>query len=214
MAMRRHYSLPGRTSSLRVRYNVAMIGGSNPVFNFIESVYNGMLNGFPEIVLAVNKLFGFLVGVSFALSLFFFIGIIYCVEQLKRIRRKEADMYDLKVEPAFEDVTTGDMAMANRWENAVKHVSSNNPNDWKQAILEADIMLDNLLTRLGYKGESVGEKLKRVNPGDMKSLNDAWEAHKVRNQIAHEGSNFSLEHHVAKQVINRYRKTFEEFYYI
>jgi hypothetical protein len=59
--------------------------------------------------------------------------------------------------------------------------------------------LDDLLNKLGYRGESIGEKLKRVAKGDMKSLNDAWEAHKVRNQIAHEGSSVNLSHHEAKK---------------
>jgi hypothetical protein len=80
--------------------------------------------------------------------------------------------------------------------------------------MEADIILDDLLNKLGYRGESIGEKLKRVAKGDMKSLNDAWEAHKVRNQIAHEGSSVNLSHHEAKNVISMYRRVFEEFYYI
>jgi hypothetical protein len=80
--------------------------------------------------------------------------------------------------------------------------------------LEADIVLDDILTSLGYQGDGIGEKLKRVNPGDMKSLNEAWEAHKVRNQIAHEGSQFPLTQHEANRVVNLYKKVMEEFYFI
>ena len=92
--------------------------------------------------------------------------------------------------------------------------ASPHPSDWRRAIIEADIMLDDLLSKMGYRGESVGEKLKRVEPGDMKTLNDAWEAHKVRNRIAHDGSTFVLSEHDAKQTIQSYRKVFEEFFYI
>jgi hypothetical protein len=95
-----------------------------------------------------------------------------------------------------------------------KHIASANQNDWKQAIIEADVMLDDILTRMGYRGESVGEKLKRVVTGDFASLDDAWEAHKVRNRIAHDGSNFVLTEHDAKHTIQRYKKVFEEFFYI
>jgi hypothetical protein len=133
---------------------------------------------------------------------------------LKRIRNKEEEIYDKKVENGFETVKTGDTAMAHRWDSATKHISSDNPNDWKQAIIEADIILDDLLNKMGYSGDSIGDKLKKVASGDMRSLNEAWEAHKVRNQIAHEGSTFTLNHHEAKNVINMYRKVFEEFYYI
>jgi hypothetical protein len=103
--------------------------------------------------------------------------------------------------------------MAHRWDKAKTLIESTNSNNWKQAIIEADIMLDDLLTRMGYNGESIGDKLKRVATGDMKSLNEAWEAHKVRNQIAHESS-FVLDHHTANETIQMYRKVFQEFYYI
>lgn len=175
--------------------------------HFFSSLY-------PHIINFIKAAFGFLVGISFPLSIFFFFGIIYCIERLKVIRKKEDQIYNLKVEPGFETVETGDTLMAHRWENAMKHIASDNPNDWKQAILEADIILDDLLNKMGYRGESIGEKLKRVAVGDMKSLNEAWEAHKVRNQIAHEGSEFKLNHHEAKNVIGMYRKVFEEFYYV
>lgn len=169
---------------------------------------------FPYIESFFKNIFGSLIGLCLVLSLFFFIGIIYCVENLKLIRNKEDEIFNTKVELGFETVDTGDTLMAHRWDNAMKHIESENPNDWKQAILEADIILDDLLTKMGYRGESIGEKLKRVATGDMKSLNEAWEAHKVRNQIAHEGSEFALNHHEAKNVIGMYRKVFEEFYYV
>ncbi|MFA6315261.1 MAG: hypothetical protein WC648_02735 [Candidatus Paceibacterota bacterium] len=167
----------------------------------------------PAIILFFKNAGGFLIGLSLVLSLFFLIGIIYCVERLKILRIKEEEKYDLKVEPAIEKATPGDMALTRRWEEAKKLIGSANENDWRQAIINCDIILDDLLEKMGYRGESVGEKLKRVVTGDMKSLSDAWEAHKIRNQIAHE-SGFVLDHHIAKKVFSHYRKVFEEFYYV
>jgi hypothetical protein len=158
---------------------------------------------------------GWLVAISIVLSVFFFIGIIYCVERLKRIREKEAKKFDLKVEEAFEpEPISGDTKLAVRWNKIKEEIASANPNDWRQAILEADIMLEDVLTALGYQGDGIGEKLKRVVTGDMKSLNEAWEAHKVRNQIAHDGSAFPMTQHEANRVIGLYKKVFEEFYQI
>ncbi len=173
-----------------------------------------VLDLIPDSILLLGKVYGIVVGLAFVLSFAFLIGIIYCVEKIKAIRKKEEEIYDAKVEPGFEAVKNGDAVMANRWKNATQHINSENPNDWKQAIIESDIILDDLLSKLGYRGESIGEKLKRVAKGDMQSLNDAWEAHKVRNQIAHEGSGFSINQHEAKNVIAMYRKVFEEFYHI
>ncbi len=167
----------------------------------------------PSIVAFIKDILSFAVAISFPIIIASFIGIIYCVERVKMIRKQEESLYEAKVEPGFETVDSGDRVMAHRWDSATKHINSENQNDWKQAIIEADIILDDLLDKLGYRGESIGEKLKRVAKGDMQSLNEAWEAHKVRNQIAHEPS-FTLTHHDAKNVIAMYRKVFEEFYYI
>jgi hypothetical protein len=138
---------------------------------------------------------------------------IYCVEQLKHIRKKEELMYDTKVEPAYQEAAGGDPALSHRWENVIRHIESPHQNDWKQAILEADMILDDILTAMGYRGESIGEKLKRVVPGDFKSVQDAWAAHLVRNKIAHE-ANYNLTHYDALAAVNLYKKVFEEFYYI
>ncbi len=179
----------------------------------INELLTKLINWYPSAIVSVQHIFGFLVGISIPISFFLLIGIIYCVEGLKKIRNKEGAMHDLKVEPAFEAGNAGDTVMAHRWENTMKHIESHNENDWKQAIIDADIILDDLLTKMGYRGESIGEKLKRVAKGDMKSLDDAWEAHKVRNEIAHTPG-FVLNQYEAKQTIGRYRKVFEEFYYI
>ena len=164
----------------------------------------------------LKHLMDWVVVLSIPVSVFFIIGIVYSVERLKILREKEAEKHDLKVEPAFEDEPSGqgNRDLSIRWKKVADLLNSQSQNDWKQAILEADTMLDDVLTGLGYQGESIGEKLKRVAPGDFKNLDDAWEAHKVRNQIAHDGSAFQLTHHEANQTIGRYRRVFEEFYYI
>lgn len=101
-----------------------------------------------------------------------------------------------------------------KWQNVLMLVSSNNAADWRQAIIEADIMLDLMLSKIGYKGESVAEKLKQIEASDFLTLNSAWEAHKVRNRIAHMGSDFVLPRNEAQRVIDLYKEVFEEFYYI
>ena len=71
-------------------------------------------------------------------------------------------------------------------------------------------MLDDSLARRGYTGAGVGEKLMQVERTDLATLNDAWEAHKVRNQIAHEGSAFDISETLASRTIARYQAVFRE----
>jgi uncharacterized protein YhhL (DUF1145 family) len=101
-----------------------------------------------------------------------------------------------------------------RWIAIERMSESMNANDWRQAIIEADIVLEEMLDRIGYDGLTVADKLKNVEPSDFRTLQEAWQAHKVRNRIAHDGSAFQLDHVQAKRVIGLYRQVFEEFYYI
>ena len=75
-------------------------------------------------------------------------------------------------------------------------------------------MLDDLLNQLGFKGEGLGEKLKLVDMEKYASLKPAWDAHLVRNKIAHEGLQFDVSQQEAKRVIAIYEQIFRDFRYI
>lgn len=102
-------------------------------------------------------------------------------------------------------------AKSSRLSDVFTHTDSDNPNDWKLAIIEADIILDDILKQRGYAGNSLGERLKSVSPQQLSTLNDAWEAHKIRNRIAHDGADFVLTHRLAHETIARYQRVFAEF---
>jgi hypothetical protein len=98
-----------------------------------------------------------------------------------------------------------------RLEDMTKHIASENPNDWKLAIIEGDIILDETLKEKGYTGVSLGERLRSISPSQLQSLDDAWQAHKVRNQVAHGGADFVLTRRLAEETIKQYRRVFAEF---
>lgn len=98
----------------------------------------------------------------------------------------------------------------NRWDHVRELIESPHESDWRQAIIEADIMLDDLLSQLGYPGQSVGEKLKAVNPERFQTIRNAWDGHMIRNRIAHEGAAFKLEEHQAHRTIALYETVMRE----
>ena len=98
-----------------------------------------------------------------------------------------------------------------RLQDVYTHSDSDNPNDWKLAIIEADIILDDILKKRGYAGNSLGERLKSISPNQVTSLNDAWQAHKIRNRIAHDGADFVLTKRVVQETIAQYQRVFDEF---
>ncbi len=53
------------------------------------------------------------------------------------------------------------------------------------AVINADKLLDQALKARGFKGETMGERLKNVSK-QLRHRNAVWEAHKLRNRIVHE----------------------------
>lgn len=100
-----------------------------------------------------------------------------------------------------------------RWSKVESLINSHNVNDWKQAIIEADIILDEMLEKMGYKGDTIAEKLKQVEESDFLTLNQAWEAHKIRNKIAHKAE-YVLTKSDADRAFSLFKEVFEEFYFI
>ena len=132
--------------------------------------------------------------------------IIWALMRLFDLRKREDEFYGaLLVAPESEQ------AVSPRWQRIAALAAGENPSEWREAIIEADIMLDDVLSRQGYTGAGVGEKLMQVERADFASLDDAWEAHKVRNQVGHEGSAFGISQTLASRTIARYQAVFREF---
>ncbi|MBD3245142.1 MAG: hypothetical protein GF335_04065 [Candidatus Moranbacteria bacterium] len=95
------------------------------------------------------------------------------------------------------------------WEKIQSKLNSHNPNEWKLAIIEADKLLDKALEDFGAPGFSTGDKLKNVTQGDMEgNLDQAWQAHKVRNNIVHH-PDFELDNNLASRTIKQFRDACE-----
>lgn len=76
------------------------------------------------------------------------------------------------------------------------YMSSQSEALWRIGIMEADNVLLEVLREKGYQGDGVGEMLKGAS---FKTVDLAWDAHKIRNRIAHEGSDFELTEREAKR---------------
>ena len=59
------------------------------------------------------------------------------------------------------------------------------PTGMKNALMEADKLLDHVMIAQGFKGKTMGDRLKSGGNA-FSDLNAIWSAHKLRNHIAHE----------------------------
>lgn len=180
----------------------------------VGKIFSWISDLIPLIPGIIHVFLSYMVVISLPVSLLLILGIFISSQRLSQIRKKEKEIYTPKVEMAFDETTKGDPTLTFRWKKITEHMESENQNDWKQAILEADIILAEILEKMGYQGDGIGEMLRRVERADFHTLDQAWEAHKIRNIIAHEGASYELTQYEAKRVINLYKQVFEEFFYI
>ena len=189
------------------------VGGA--LWWFIETDENEEQGWVPESALADAGIKGWFKGfiatimiIGTILTLLFLGGIVYVTIRTNQVRVRET----ARIQAAIPKVT--EPYRNEQWEKVLTQISSENPSDWRFAILEADVMLDELFTQIGYRGVSLGEKLKGATRDDVVNIDAAWEAHKIRNQIAHEGGDYILTQREAKRVIELYSQVFREFKYI
>ena len=162
---------------------------------------------------------GFMHILSILWSIYAFLAFIVCLAMLALYAYASSRRWqyfamgdkELRDAEALYDEMYRGVRKSDRLSDIIIHIDSPHPNDWKLAIIEADIILDDVLKQQGYVGNSLGERLKSISTNQLNSLNDAWEAHKVRNRIAHEGADFVLTKRVAEETVGRYRRVFAEF---
>jgi len=203
--------------------NPVDIPPEQPLFdpNFFNLEY--FFNLFFRILDFFSALIAYLLGLNLAdlsllakillvLALVFALGIAYSFYKYWKVREEEEEV---QFEIDFKTLENIDHTDRNeRWQKVLEYMASPTEAEWRLAILEADTILGNLLLRMQYSGETIGDRLKNIEPSDFLTLSEAWEAHKIRNQIAHGGSSFELTRREADRVIDLYRQVFEEFHYI
>jgi hypothetical protein len=211
---------------------------SGPFINssyFYQKIFEFFSDGsVPTKDAIINSFSAFLIfikPISLILSLFFLTGIIYCIIRIRIVLHEaeekahakhhgasggESPVHGKEHVSAYEDLDKQVVALTadKRWGKITEHLNSDNPSDWRLAILECDIILEEMLTKMSYRGETLSDKLKAVEKSDFLTIDKAWEAHRVRNAIAHEGSNFQLNDREAKRVVALYADVFKEFRYI
>lgn len=100
-------------------------------------------------------------------------------------------------------------ALQSKWEEITHHAESNKEAEWKFAIIEADKLVDDILRSASYPGDTMGERLMNIGKGQLLSLDGLWEAHKIRNKLAHD-TNYFLRYAEARRAIALYEVALKE----
>jgi len=126
----------------------------------------------------------------------FFQIILFLVKTPYKIWKSRRDY--LKAHPSMK-------THLNEWKEIQRLTATNKVPELKMALIQADKSIDNLL-REKVEGETMGDRLiKSKEIFKIKTYNEVWSAHKVRNSMVHE-SGFNPPISVLKKSISDLKK--------
>ncbi len=95
------------------------------------------------------------------------------------------------------------------WVQILKRLQTEDVNNWKTAILEADAIFDEILKASGYKGETVHDRFAQLPEEALSVRNRIIAAHGVRDRILQEPE-FALTKQQAIEIAKVYQQAFRE----
>lgn len=95
-----------------------------------------------------------------------------------------------------------------KWREIETSMSQGGPANFQSAVMEADKLFDYVLKGIvGNNNQNMGERLKLAQKkfSNWETYQGIWEAHKVRNRMAHE-MNHELNSTLARNTVEQFRK--------
>lgn len=165
-----------------------------PIYNFIIDPHTWTVIGF----------------ISVISSIIFISLIVFSIVRMREIQLHEK----MEVNHEINEALLKDKERARnenqRWNYVITLIESPNDSDWRMAIVEADALLEESLKEKDHVGETVAELLDSARSSGYASIQNAWDAHLIRNKIAHEGSEYPLSQIEGRRIIKMYQNFFEE----
>lgn len=168
---------------------------------------NFTAENFSQYLIAAQSQGIFLVSKIFfiIISLLFLAAIIYVV--------RSSGYFQIRFWQDLTEIFTykpyGAGRIVKKWNKIKSRLDLPSESEHKLAVIEADDILDDILKRMGYKGETLGDRLKQLTPAQFSGLEQLMEAHKIRNNIVHD-PDYRLSLDQARKTLEIYEKAFQD----
>lgn len=156
------------------------------------------------------SIFGIIEVIGYGIIILCIGGIIYYIIALGETKKRSDAAFDSHF-ITQKTVTSNDHTQ--RWDKVVGAIRSSDEQLWRVAIMDADTILEEVVSRMGVPGETLGEQLKNLG-NQVVWIDAAWEAHKLRNILAHEGGRYQLNQREAYRAFKMYEGIFYETGYL
>ncbi|TET84150.1 MAG: hypothetical protein E3J36_02145 [Candidatus Nealsonbacteria bacterium] len=95
------------------------------------------------------------------------------------------------------------------WAKITARLETGLESEYKLSVIEADSILNDILKRMGFGGETLGERLEKLTAATLLNLKQIWEAHKIRNNIIHD-PDYRLTLDEARRVLDIYEQALRD----
>ena len=172
--------------------------------DFINRIIDSLLAGRTSAAKFLGPALPWLEFGAFIISVLFIFGIIYFVIRSQWLL--------MRVDEWIDFLGAGDLTRRRTlrgWRQILKRLRAEDAQNWKLAILEADKILAELLRLIGFKGETVHERLQKVTPEMLPNIEELYQVHALRDRIVQE-PDFKITHEEASRIIRIYARAFRE----
>ena len=97
--------------------------------------------------------------------------------------------------------------IARKWQKIQQRLATTSESEYKLAVIEADGMLNDILLRMGFHGETLGDRLKILTPAIIPNVHDVLQAHQTRNNVVHD-PDYRLTLEEAQRTLEIYQVSF------
>ncbi len=108
------------------------------------------------------------------------------------------------------ELTIKKKKLKTKWMKIKEKLQGQNEAEYKLAIIEADDLIGDLISRMGFKGENMAEKIDNIPAGQLDNVEDLQAAHQIRNRIIHE-ENMQFSREEAQKTLELYEKFLDYF---
>lgn len=118
------------------------------------------------------------------------------------------DMYFADFAEFFTFRPFGIRRMTRVWNDVKVRLETQNEDEYKLAVTEADSILSNVIVKMNLQGDTMEEKLDALTTAMVTNLEDLKRVHDTRNSIVH-NPDYRLSLDEAKQLLAVYEKAFQ-----
>ena len=151
---------------------------------------------------AIYSILGFFKIIFIFFLALFVIGIVYVIYELRKFRPN----YKL----VYEESTLPQRKLAGEhWIKIMQRFNAGTESDWRLAIVEADSLVDEIFKRIGFDGETLGERIASISEREVHSIPELKDAHKMRNNLVHTPG-YKIKREDAERALRHYYNVLEE----